>query len=262
VSDASSPSAAPRSLLVRRFPFRRLACAALPLTLLVAHVLAGCSSAEKTSSASTSTGTNPATALRGKRYCEVLLLHESPAGFTADVYVSFPMNDCPEAAWKALDAAKLADENQVPIALLNGPRYWLMDRIDKEPETSGPTKLFGGIEMTMRASVFIGELATASKPYQLREVGRKTAFTFAAGATVYELTDPLGQRFVMQSWSQQVDADLVEAELVDLASRLGLPSGWSYASRTLEAPLVIDSTGAPAKVTTDALRNTYSLAPE
>ncbi len=262
MSDASSPSAAPRSLLVRRFPLRRLACASLSLTLLAAHALAGCSTAEGDSGTSTSTGTNPASELRGKRYCEVLLLHETKEGFTADVYVSFPMNDCPEAAWKALDAATIADENQVPLAVLNGPRYWLMDRIDKEPDTSGPTKIFGGIEMTQRATVVVGDLATASKPYQLREVDRKTAFTFAAGATVYELTDPLGQRFVMQSWSQQVDADLVEADLVDLAPRLELPSGWSYASRTLEAPLVIDTTGAPAKVTTDALRNTYSLVPE
>ncbi|MBM4359076.1 MAG: hypothetical protein FJ096_13305, partial [Deltaproteobacteria bacterium] len=194
--------------------------------------------------------------MRGKRHCEVLLLREEPAGFTADVYVSFPMNDCPDAAWHALDATKLADENQVPFAVLNGPRYWLMDRIDKEPGTSGPTKDFGGITMTQRATVFLGDLATASKPYQLREVDRKTAFTFAAGARVYELTDAVGQRFVMQSWSQQVKPMLVEAELVDLTPELALPTGWSYGSRVLDAPLVVDTTSSPAKVTTDALRNT------
>jgi hypothetical protein len=242
------------------------------LVLLTASALAACGSSSgssasdaKTSSttgaksSSTTGAPKGATDLRGKRYCEVLLLHPAPAGLTADVYNSYPMNDCPQSDWEALNAQQLAQENQALIANLNGPRYWLMDSIDKTVGTSGPTKDFGGIEMTQRATVLVSDPATAQKPYLLHEVNRKTVFTFDKGSTVYELTDPQGQKWVMQSWSQEIDPTLSEADLADLTPKLQLPAGWTYASRTLSKPLTISTVAAPAKVTTDDLKNTYSL---
>lgn len=208
---------------------------------------------------STSTAAKSASDLRGKRYCEVLLLHGAPEGLTADVYNSYPMNDCPQSDWEALNAQQLAQENQALIANLNGPRYWLMDTIDKTVDTSGPTKDFGGIEMTQRATVLVGDPATAQTPYLTHEVNRKTVFTFDKGSTVYELTDPQGRKWVMQSWSQEIDPTLSEADLTDLTPKLKLPAGWTYSSRTLTKPLTISTVAAPAKVTTDDLKNTYSL---
>jgi hypothetical protein len=242
------------------------------LALLATSALAACGSSSgssasdaKTSSttganrSSTTSATRAATDLRGKRYCEVLLLHAAPAGVTADVYNSYPMNDCPQSEWATLNAQQIAQENQALLANLNGPRYWLMDTIDKTVGTSGPTKDFGGIEMTQRATVQVTDPATAQKPYLLHEVNRKTVFTFAKGSTVYELTDPQGQKWVMQSWSQEINPTLSEADLADLTPQLQLPAEWSYASRTLTAPLTIRTIAAPARVTTDDLKNTYSL---
>jgi hypothetical protein len=243
-----------------RRPRIAVAAAALGLTLVAAAC--GSSSGAKSSPSTTSTtraAQKEATALRGKRYCEVLLLHPAPAGLTADVYNSFPMNACPRSQWVTLDAKAIATENQMLLAVLNGPRYWLMDRIGKTPNTSGPTKSFGGIEMTQRATVVVGNPVTAQQPYLLHEVDRKAVFTFEAGSTVYELTDPSNNTYVMQSWSQEIDPTLEEAGLATLGSKLKLPTGWTYASRTLTSPLTVDTTGSVAKVTTDDLKNTYSL---
>lgn len=256
---------------MKRHPFRsRTAFAGL--ALVAATTLAACGSSSGSSASdaetssttgaktsSTTAATKSGTDLRGKRYCEVLLLHGAPEGLTADVYNSYPMNLCPQSQWEALNAQQLAQENQALIALLNGPRYWLMDTIDKTVGTSGPTKDFGGIEMTQRATVLVGDPATAQKPYLTHEINRKTVFTFDKGSTVYELTDPQGQKWVMQSWSQEVDPTLSEADLADLTPKLQLPAGWTYAMRTLTKPLTVSTVAAPAKVTTDDLKNTYSL---
>jgi len=247
----------------RSRPIRVASVAVASLLAATAFAACGSSSGSSASGAKTSSTTTSATksanGLRAQRYCEVLLLHPAPAGLTADVYNSYPMNACPQSEWAALNAKQIAQENQALLANLNGPRYWLMDRVAKSVGTSGPTKDFGGIEMTQRATVLIGDPATAQKPYLLHEVNRKTVFTFDKGSTVYELTDPQGQKWVMQSWSQEIDPTLSEADLADLTAKLALPAGWTYASRTLTAPLTISTVAAPAKVTTDDLRNTYSL---
>ena len=74
---------------------------------------------------------DPTTGLSGKRYGEVLLVTPGEAGPQATVYNSFPLNDCPAELWSALDAQAIATENGAATALLNGPRYWLMNAIEK-----------------------------------------------------------------------------------------------------------------------------------
>ncbi len=65
----------------------------------------------------------------------------------------------------------------------------------------------------------------------------------------------------MQSFSQQVDAGLTEADLATLGDRLNLPDGWRYEARTLDADLVIDFGDQPARVLQDELQNSYSQIP-
>jgi D-alanyl-D-alanine carboxypeptidase len=66
----------------------------------------------------------------------------------------------------------------------------------------------------------------------------------------------------MQSWSQQIDPTRTEQELRALGSRLTLPTGWSYTTRTLTASLRIVTTNTPALVLQDKLGNSYSLETE
>lgn len=193
----------------------------------------------------------------GKRYGEVLLVRMSENGPEATVYNTFPLNDCPAPLWDALDAEALAKENGAVAALLNGPRYWLMSAIAKRPGAPQPTKSFGGIEMIEQATVQLSSNNPA--PYSANKVDRKAVFTFAAGRPVFELVDPQGQRWVMQTWSQVVDKNLTLDDLPGLADRLHLPEGWHYETRTLTSPLVVDTTNTVAHVLQDDLTNSYSL---
>ena len=234
--------------------------------VVVALAACGSSSSDATPKQSTTTtaATNAATNveagknLRGKRYCEVLLVTLTNGSGTGDVYNSFPMNACPQAQWAALDAGVVAKDAGVPIAVLNGPRYWLMDTIKNYGPPDTVSKTFGGIEMTKRATVDLGPLATAKVPYTTHDVNRSVVFSFDKGQAIYELTAADGTTYVMQTWSQQVDPALVESGLAGLGGRLALPAGWKYSTRTLDQPLVVDTRNAPAHVLQDDLGNSYS----
>ncbi|OBF83811.1 hypothetical protein A5791_02945 [Mycobacterium sp. 852002-51163_SCH5372311] len=210
-----------------------------------------------TSPQSNSTGRHARADLSGQRYGEVLLVTPGEAGPQANVYNSFPLNDCPAELWAALDPHAIATENGAAAALLNGPRYWLMNAIEKRSQGPQLTKSFGGIEMILQATVLLSSMNPA--PYSANTVSRHTVFVFNAGEEVYELHDPHGNRWVMQTWSQIVDPNLSRADLPTLADRLNLPDGWSYQPRVLTEELRVDTTSRAAQVTQDDLNNSYSL---
>ena len=199
----------------------------------------------------------PINGLSGKRYGEVLLVTPGEAGPQAAIYNSFGLNDCPAELWSALDAQAIATENGAATALLNGPRYWLMNEIDKMTQAPRIVKNFGGIDMLLQGTVLLSAVHPA--PYTANQVHRHTVFTFDAGEEVYELQDPAFRRWVMQTWSGIVDPDLSRADLPGLGERLSLPEGWTYQTRTLTSPLRIDTTTHAAQVLQDDLANSYSL---
>ncbi|MGH3636761.1 MAG: hypothetical protein ACRDTS_22270, partial [Mycobacterium sp.] len=105
------------------------------------------------------------TGVFGKRYGEVLLVQLGGSGPQATVYNSFGLGDCPAQLWSALDAQVIATENDAAVALLNGPRYWLMSSIEKAPQGAAETKTFGGIEMLKQATVLMSSVNPA--PYTI-----------------------------------------------------------------------------------------------
>ena len=199
----------------------------------------------------------PITGLSGKRYGEVLLVTPGEAGLQAAVYNSFGLNDLPAELWSALDAKQIAAENGAATALLNGPRYWLMNELENVTQAPRIVKNFGGIEMALQAQTLLSGMNPA--PYTANQVHRHTIFTFDVGEEVYELHDPALRRWIMQTWSQIVDPNLSRADLPRLGERLDLPEGWTYQTRTLTSPLRIDTTTHAAQVLQDDLTNSYSL---
>ena len=193
----------------------------------------------------------------GKRYGEVLLVRMGDSGPEAEVYNTFPLNDCPAELWDVLDAKTLAEEHGVAAALLNGPRYWLMSGVEKVAGADQETACFGGIDMIRQATVKLSSMNPA--PYSVNVVDRRARFTFDAGRPVFELLDPDGRRWVMQTWSQTVDKTLTLEDLPGLGSRLALPDGWRFQTRTLSSPLVVDTTARDAHVLGDDFANSYSL---
>ena len=197
------------------------------------------------------------TDLAGKRYGEVLLVTPGEAGPQATVYNSFPLNDCPAELWSALDPQTIAAENGAATALLNGPRYWLMNAIEKSQQGPQITNSFGGIEMIQQAIVLLSSMNPA--PYTVNQVSRNTVFVFDAGEEIYELIDPDRRRWVMQTWSQVADPNLKREDLPGLADRLDLPEGWTYQPRVLTSELRVDTRTQAAQVLQDNLTNSYSL---
>ncbi|MCK6591777.1 MAG: hypothetical protein HUU21_03900 [Polyangiaceae bacterium] len=201
--------------------------------------------------------------VRGARYCEILTGYQEALGVRIDVYNTYGLNDCPAAAWEAVDAAKVQADTGADSVILNGPRHWIIDGFVNSALLDTTPVTLGGIEMRKAGelNLTIAEAMSAGVPYQTRPIKRNTTYAFQAGKLVYELVDPEGRVFVMQSFSLEVLA-LTEADLEGLASKLTLPEGWIFRARQLSEELHVTAVDGLATVVQDNLENTYQLAPQ
>jgi hypothetical protein len=192
--------------------------------------------------------------MRNTRYCEIFTIFLAPAP-VANVNNSYGLNNCRQGWWDSLDETALAAESGADLVLLNGPRYWLMDRVSvTEP---GPVATFAGKRMREVASIDLAQVGLAPPPaYTQVKIQRGTKFVFLAGKRVFQLTDPNGRRYVMQSYARIVDPGLRYRELREIGEEIGLPDGWSYRSRRLKQKLVLRANGQ-ATIVQDSLKNTY-----
>lgn len=195
--------------------------------------------------------------LRNQRYGEILVVRGGPWSYTATVYNTIGLNDCPEAAWKKLDPKALKKELGAKSVLLNGPRYFMMDT--NALANPGGVSTFDGLEARKLATVDItlGDILRGrSKPYTGTTVNRTTRYVFKGGLPVYELVSPKGDVYVMQSYSLEVDPSLTAADLPNLGKKLKLPRGWQYRVETPKEDLVLTTSGT-ATVLQDNLLNSY-----
>lgn len=223
--------------------------------------LLGACGSTSSSQAPTSSTLPEAPDMHNVRYCEVLLVSMVNAQPVASVYNTYPLNTCPENAWNALDPLALASSNSSAVAILNGPRHWMINQVEKIGDPTSEKTDFGGIEMYKQATVPIGSLVDQARPYSPYPVRRSTIFTFTAGTEVFELHDPQGSTFVMQSYSQQKDPLLTLDSLPALAQKLALPAGWTFTTRVLTEDLRLVTVKNPAQVLQDELGNSYSMIP-
>lgn len=197
--------------------------------------------------------------MRNVRYGEVLAVFARDNKLEAEVYGTQMINDCPDELWKTLDPAVIASEMSALAVKLNGPRYWVLDGLGTKVAFVEPVmRNFNGLMMRRIATVDLGD-KPATIPYEERYVNRGAVFFFDAGSVVYELINPQGKAYVMQAYCVGVDPTLNLDNLSDLATRLDLPTGWSFRARILDAELVVDTTDHPATVVQDEFENTYTL---
>ena len=197
--------------------------------------------------------------LRGTRYCEIIPVYRDGLSFRLEVYNTLGQNDCPPAVWDAIDPKALATELGAEEVVMNGPRFWVMDRIIATGDTrDGATKVFDGLAATQRATLSppLRDILFGSRPYSEKTINRDTTYVYDAGKPVYEITDRDGNVYVMQTFAEIVDKDLAMDDLAGLAARLELPRGWSYASRVLDAEMRLTATGE-ARLIQDELQNSY-----
>jgi hypothetical protein len=196
--------------------------------------------------------------LRNVRYCEVFVATRHGTHAVADVYNTLGLNDCPADKWSVLDANNLKQELKATEVILNGPRYFVMDR--NALATPGDVKNFDGLDGRLVARLEIKQRQKRT-PYAENTVDRQSQYVYERGKNVYELLSPDGRVFIMQSYSQEIDKSLNEQGLQSLAIRLKLPKGWQYRVRKVDEDLVVRNSGTQARVVQDDLRNTYQLVP-
>lgn len=206
------------------------------------------------------------TNLRNVRYCEVLPVTRDGDTFIATIYNTIGLNECPDNLWQDITVDKVTQAYDAVSATLNGPRHWVLDGISAPTGTdsaSNESYFFGGIQFGSRGTLQEKgkDAKDASEPYVVKEVTRHTTWQYDAGQPVWELTDPDGNVYTMQSYSQIVDPDLHYDDLPILGTKLTLPEGWTYSSRVLDAPFgnVADGT---AYVVQDDLANSYMRRPK
>ena len=196
----------------------------------------------------------------GQRYCEVLAISVSDAGTVGEVWGTQGINDCPQELFATMDSRAIAAELGTNAAVLNGPRYWTLDRIvANELAGSMETRVLGGMPMRSIATIEFGDKLPDRTPLSETSVARDTEFVFSKGREIHELTSPDGSVYVMQSYSIELDPDLTADMLSALGPRLDLPDGWSFASRVVEEDLVVEDIDGTATVIQDKFRNSYQL---
>ena len=201
--------------------------------------------------------------VRGTRYCEILVVTGGLTDLTATVYNTLGCNKCPEEKWQKLEAEKLKKELNAQAVFLNGPRYFMMDKIGQTNAESPKTNI-EGLEMKARATVKLSLsdiLKGKAKPYEERIVTRSTEYVFSKGSKVYELISPDQHIYIMQSYAQIAEPNLTEANLGDMSymgTRNKLPKGWSYTKVELAEDLILSTVETKqAYVIQDDLQNSY-----
>ena len=201
--------------------------------------------------------------LRDVRYCEVIPAITDGDTIYSTVYNTLGYNNCPERQWKDLTEDIVNSEFGSQSSQLNGPRHWVID-FAQQPSAPAPvngaptTFTFGGIETGIRGQLAtpVGTPLVGDQDYVVNTVKRNTVWTYLQGTMVYQLTDPDGNVYVMQSYSTQVNPALSLPELPTLAQTLSLPTGWTFTTQTLDQQLNL-VTGGTAYVVNDDFANSY-----
>ena len=234
-------------------PSRRTAAAIAVLAAVTAAAIAGPATAAPGGTPTARSG------LFNSRYCEILVVKGKLPAVNVTVWNTIGLNLCPAAQWTAFDAPTLTAELGAAGVVLNGPRHWLMDVASDS--YVGKVRTFGSMRLREVAKLRITTAAgLIQTPYETRVVDRTNRWTWKPGRTVYELVAPGGAVYVMQAYSQIVDPNLRLGRLRSLGSRLKLPAGWRYRSRTLRGGLALQAHGR-ATILQDELQNTYQLLP-
>ena len=200
--------------------------------------------------------------IHNARYCEVLPVVLTGGKLVASVYNTLGLNECPDDVWKAMDVKAIKKQFKAFQVILNGPRYFMMNQIiPKGATASGETVTIGGMEFTKRAEVVLSLTGMKSTPYEVRDIERDTSYVFKQGVMVFELVDAEGHTYVMQSYSQTVDATLTIDDLPTLGERLKLPNGWTFQTAVPEEDLVLTANGV-AHLVQDDFSNSYQRVEE
>lgn len=221
--------------------------------LLLACVLSACGAAKDAADAGPGD-------VRNTRYCEILLGTLSGAtDVNIKVYSTEGLNDCPESAWSQVNATQIMSQTGVDLVILNGPRYWTIDSFGDSMLLNTTPMTIGGIEMRQAGAISttLGDAPSMEAPYTIHTIMRNSEFIWEAGKPVYQLVDPQGNVYTMQSYSLQKEPQQTIDTLANLGSVLTPPTGWSFRTMVLAQEIDAKAVNETAMVTQDDYGNTY-----
>lgn len=197
------------------------------------------------------------TNIRGERYCEIVL---SKAITNYAIYNTLGLSDCPTYLWNKVTVAQVKKETGSSFVYLNGPRFWVVDGFNRSKSVTTP-KTINGITMHNGGmlDIKLSSVFKAKSPYYKHEIKRQTSWLYEPGKPVYELIDPNGEVFVMQSYSIKKSHQTAHT-LAQLGSKLKLPKGWVFKTGTLNQPESLKAINNISIIVQDDLDNTYQKA--
>lgn len=194
--------------------------------------------------------------LRYQRYCEVLVAN----GISSiEIYSTLGLNDCPQSLWKNLSIDEIKSRYHSFKVVLNGPRYWVIDKMQGTMIVESKLVSISGLKLRLVAQLqnVLYLLFKNTRPYQEVEVTRHTTWIYEPGLSIYELIDPKGQVYVMQSYSIQSHPEQTPQSLANLGQVLQLPEGWKFKTGINPKELLVKTTDSTAIVIQDDYQNTY-----
>jgi hypothetical protein len=196
--------------------------------------------------------------VRGTRYCEIIV---TDGWLRCAVYTTEGINHCPDAFWRNLTQKDIKKATGASKAVIHGPRYWVMDTIQTTPLIQVKSQTFKKLQTKKIAYVHIGlsDILNGEKPYRKHTIDLNNTFTYKAGKPVYEIIDPKGQVYVMQSYSLDKQKQ-TERSLSQLEKKLRLPKGWQFKTGVLSENKALKTVNNKAVVLHDNLMNRYQLS--
>jgi hypothetical protein len=220
------------------------------------------------SASSAMAGPPPPPEMRDWPYCEFLIhVPTAPPGKTLPVFNS--LGYCASRDWQILNTNDIVlnYNAQYPLGnptvlstganslLVNWPRAFVFDHAVEN--TSGSDLILFSSGLAFGFAGF--NTGAPGKAYAPSNVTRSTVFNYEASDLIYQLTSPIGEIYVMQSYAMFVDTSLTYEKLKNkhyMAKRIKLPAGWSYDVKVLTQGFD-NSSGGNATVIQDGLGNTY-----
>jgi hypothetical protein len=190
---------------------------------------------------------------------EIFLLTKIDDHMDAQVYNTTGFGPCPDAEFSAIDVQQLARDAGCDLAWKNPRRFWMMDalrvNIVGDPAEFGTVKFNLLAQMQMPAD-FDFDQDQSARAYRPTQIRRVSTYEFMSGRPVFLLRSPNETTWVMQTFTNHIDATLTEADLPELSSRLALADGWQFKAVILDRDLTITTNGL-ANIVPDNLSNMY-----
>ena len=192
---------------------------------------------------------------------------------------TYKISSCPASEFGHITATSVIAQLKTiaPITLVSmiGPYFQLMDENNSVIENQSVS--VGNLSFTqvMTAEVNVLDLLTnfnsvvkwknAEPSYNPIPTSRNMSFVWYKGSTIYTVTSPQGDRFVMVYFSppdidQYNDEQAILTKLAGLGNELNLPSGWKYQTEVLTSILRLNQIvpeGRVSETMMDELDNVY-----